>query len=191
MVCSMNLCRITDTDDAGYEPLMRLFMDSFPECERRPRGWFDRLVREEPRFHCMVCGMGDAMLCYWDLACEVDGVRRRPFVYVEYLAVREELRGGGMGSEVMREWLNGVGDVPVVLEVEPPVCALTRRRVRFYENLGFRLMPDYYVQPSYGVVPGLEMKLMVRAAGGQADVPIGEVIEVLHADVYGEVRSKK
>ena len=180
----MDLYRITAADDARYELLMHLFMDSFPECERRPRMWFDRLVEEEPRFHCLTLGDGDAMLCYWDLMCLCDGVERG-FVYVEYLAVREELRGRGIGTEVMRTFLESMGDVPVVLEVEPPVCRLTRSRVRFYERLGLRLMTDYYVQPSYGVVPGLEMRLMVSAPCGLGGLAVGDMARTLHSEVYG------
>ena len=186
----MNLYRITTTDDVRYEPLMRLFMDSFPENERRPREWFDRLVREEQRFHCLTYGDGDGMLCYWDLVCLCEGVERR-FAYVEYLAVREERRGGGIGTRVMREFLGSMADVPVVLEVELPVCQLTRRRVGFYEKLGLRLMPDFYVQPSYGVVPGLEMKLMVYAPCGMGGMTMGDMAGVLHKEVYGAVNLQK
>lgn len=176
--------RVLSVTDGAYSALMEVFVEAFPESERRPREWFDELVEREKRFHCMVYGNADAMLCYWELEGLVDGVKH-PFVYVEYLAVRRELRGKGIGREVMSDFLHSVGDVPVVLEVEPPVCGLTRERVRFYERLGFRLLSDFYMQPSYGVVPGVELKLMVRVAGWHADVPIGEMIEVLHADVYG------
>ena len=157
--------RVQSTNDAAYEPMMRVFMESFPESERRPREWFDRLVEGEQRFYCLAYGNGDAMLCYWRLMMERDGVLM-PFVYVEYLAVRKELRGGGVGTQVMGEFLRRMNDVPVVLEVELPVCGLTRKRVDFYERLGLKLMPDYYEQPSYGVVPGLEMKLMLYAPYG-------------------------
>jgi ribosomal protein S18 acetylase RimI-like enzyme len=104
---------------------------------------------------------------------------------VEYLAVKEKLRGDGIGTRVMREFLSRMADVPVVLEVELPVCQLTRRRVGFYERLGLRLMPDFYVQPSYGVVPGLEMKLMVFAPCGMGGMAIGDMARVMRKEVYG------
>ena len=130
------------------------------------------------------------MLCYLDLVWLCEGVERR-FAYVEYLAVREERRGGGIGTRVMREFLGSMADVPVVLEVELPVCQLTRRRVGFYEKLGLRLMPDFYVQPSYGVVPGLEMKLMVYAPCGMGGMTMGDMAGVLHKEVYGAVNLQK
>jgi ribosomal protein S18 acetylase RimI-like enzyme len=164
--------------------MMKVFMESFPESERRPREWFDRLVEGEPRFYCLTCGNGDAMLCYWMLMMERDGVHM-PFVYVEYLAVRKELRGCGVGTELMSEFLKRMNDVPVVLEVELPVCELAQKRVEFYERLGLKLMPDYYEQPSYGVVPGQELKLMLYAPYGLGGMSIGDIAQIIHHEVYG------
>jgi hypothetical protein len=47
------------------------------------------------------------------------------------------------------------------------------------------MMPDFYVQPSYGVVPGLEMKLMVFAPCGMGGMTIGDMARVMRKEVYG------
>ena len=186
----MEWYRIQRTDDAAYESLMKVFTESFPDSERRPREWFDRLVEGEPRFYCLAYGNADAILCYWRLMMEREGVLM-PFVYVEYLAVRKELRGGGIGTEVMSEFLKRMNDVPVVLEVELPVCELTRKRVEFYERLGLRLMPEYYEQPSYGVVPGQELKLMLYAPCGLGVVSMSDMGQIIHREVYGVVNCRE
>ncbi len=162
--------RITSCDDASFPKLIEVFEASFPENERRPLHWFKELVEAEPRFHCMA--YSDALLCYWHFGS---------FVYVEYLATNPSRRNGGMGTRLMQEFLASVG-VPVVLEVEPPESELTKRRVGFYERLGFRLLPDDYVQPSYGVVPGLPLRLMIQ---GEQNIPTSEIISTIHREVYG------
>ncbi len=166
--------RITSCDDTLFTPLVDVFVESFPENERRPLPWFKELVETEPRFHCKVVSKGSlcaALLCYW----QFDG-----FVYVEYLAVNPAIRSKGLGTLLMREFLDDIA-LPVVLEVEPPVSQLTERRVGFYQRLGFRLLPDNYVQPSYGVVPGLPLKLMLC---GETTVTTTEMIRTIHREVY-------
>ncbi len=169
------LCRrITSCDDTLFASLVDVFVESFPENERRPLSWFKELVETEPRFHCVVypeelrCA---ALLCYWHFD---------RFVYVEYLAVNPAIRSSGLGSRLMQEFLDNIA-LPVVLEVEPPVSPLTERRIGFYQRLGFRLLPDNYIQPSYGVVPGLPLRLMLC---GEISVTTTEMIRTIHREVY-------
>jgi len=175
----MEFHRIVNKYGEAYGPMMEVFVASFPECERRPLDWFDWLLENEPRFHCVVYGRGDALLCYWEL--ESAGA---PFAYVEYLAVNPKIRGKGVGTKVMNEFLKLMKGVPVLLEVELPVCQQTKRRVAFYERLGLTLIPDYYVQPSYGVMPGPEMKLMVSIREEEGIVTVADMADVVRKEVY-------
>lgn len=158
----------------------KVFMEAFPENERRPMEWLRRLLKEEPAMH--LCTYDDkAMLCYWQFAA---------FVYVEYLAVDKSLRGQGMGGRIIRQLAESV-DVPVVLEVEPPVDELTKRRVAFYQRHGFQLLPYPYEQPSYGVAPGMPLRLMLCVRDEKMRVPSAEeMAAVIYERVYG-VKSDK
>lgn len=153
----------------------RLFTEAFPESERRPIEWLCRLLKEEPAMHLVTEGES-AMLCYW---------RFPEFVYVEYLAVDKSLRSQGMGGRIISQLVESV-DVPVILEVEPPVDDLTRRRVAFYQRHGFRLLSIPYEQPSYGVAPGLPLRLMLCVRDATMHVPTAEdMAAVIHERVYG------
>lgn len=180
---NMRLQRITENSGVLYERAWGILYDSFPESERRQKSSFDKLLRHEKRFHCMCEENAEALLCYWDFTSESDC---SPFVYVEYLAVAKALRGKGIGGELMGDFLESTNH-HVVLEVEPPVCELTRKRVAFYESLGLRILPDYYMQPSYGVVPGVELKLMVYKPKEKesADILIEQIVRKIHEEVYG------
>ena len=159
----------------------KVFMEAFPENERRPMEWLRRLLKEEPAMH--LCTYDDkAMLCYWQFAT---------FVYVEYLAVDKSLRGQGMGGRIIRQLAESV-DVPVVLEVEPPVDELTKRRVAFYQRHGFQLLTYPYEQPSYGVVPGMPLRLMLCVRDEKMHVPSAEEMSAtIHERVYGGKRDKQ
>lgn len=186
--------RIKSIDDVYYSSFLKLFEESFPEAERRPVEWLGELVEHEPRFHCVVyVEQGDALskdvlalLCYWSLDTNHDGCAMctdSNFTYVEYLAVSPLLRGMGVGSDIMKRFVSQVNTI--ILEVEPPVCTLTQRRVAFYERLGFKLLPCDYWQPSYGVLPGVALRLMLHSGSCGGAVPsVDGMIESIHSCVY-------
>lgn len=53
----------------------------------------------------------------------------------------------------------------VVLEIEPPVDGLTRRRLGFYERNGFCANPYDYIHPSY-TMPLQPHRLVVMSCPG-------------------------
>lgn len=55
------------------------------------------------------------------------------FLYIEHFAVKEEYRNGGYGGMLL-DALLAEKKRPMVLEVELPEDALTRRRIGFYER---------------------------------------------------------
>ncbi|UUX34951.1 GNAT family N-acetyltransferase [Fundicoccus culcitae] len=71
------------------------------------------------------------------------------FVFLEHFAVDERFRGGGLGSKLLLEWLELDGQTkPVILEIEPPVNEIQKRRAAFYERNGFVLSNWSYEQPA-------------------------------------------
>lgn len=69
------------------------------------------------------------------------------FRFIEHIAVSPTLRGGGVGKRLVRRFL-AQSNLPVILEVEKPEDEQQRRRIGFYERLGFALEDYEYVQPS-------------------------------------------
>ena len=72
------------------------------------------------------------------------------FRFVEHFAVDPTMRGAGLGSKMMRRY-SGTDQRPILLEVELPDTMLARRRIGFYQRLGFNLESYDYVQPSLRV----------------------------------------
>lgn len=179
------IIRLTSTNNRLYEQFVNIFMHSFPEEERRPIDWMDNIIREELLFHCDLYVSEEdhnfvkAMLCYWDLSTE----NGDNFIYIEYLAVTPQDRNKGMGSKIMSTFLKSK-NYPVILEAELPTCPIAQRRITFYERLGFRQLPDRYMQPSYGVVPGVELRLMLFDNG--AEISTSEMVEKIKTKVYNK-----
>ncbi|MBD7970173.1 GNAT family N-acetyltransferase [Paenibacillus gallinarum] len=68
------------------------------------------------------------------------------FCFVEHIAVKPSIRGGGQGKQLMMDFIAQTNK-PVVLEVEPPDEEIKQRRIGFYERLGFHVNSYPYVQP--------------------------------------------
>lgn len=74
---------------------------------------------------------------------------------------------------------------PVVLEVEMPTEEMSKRRIGFYERLGFVLDHHVYFQPPYRKGEAfLEMRLMTH---GELDLEqsFERVKTIIHQNVYG------
>lgn len=78
-------------------------------------------------------------VCYWEF---------EEFLFVEHFAILKEMRNQGVGTGFFREFLNDISKL-VLLEVERPNDIISKRRICFYEEIGFYVNQYDYQQPSY------------------------------------------
>lgn len=85
----------------------------------------------------------------------------------------------------MDEFFSLVGDRPVILEAEPPELNETaRRRVAFYERLGYKLNPHEYYQPPYKL-GGKPLRLVIMSApNALSEEEFFRARTVLYRDAY-------
>ncbi len=81
------------------------------------------------------------------------------FVYIEHLAVDENLRNGAYGSRTV-ELIKSTYNKPVILESEHGFTDIQKRRLGFYERLGFKINDYDYIQPSYHGGEGVPLKIL-------------------------------
>lgn len=138
--CELSTKRIKRADDPLFLQAMSLYETSFPDVERRSVAQNEDLLCD-PRFSMLAfCVRGEfaAMAGVWD----VDGM-----LYIEHLCTVPRLRGQGIGAAVLQMLKDE--QKTVMLEIEPPVDELTRRRKTFYERCGFGYDPHIHEHPPY------------------------------------------
>lgn len=170
-------------DDILFDRVYAIMKASFPNIERRTYAGQKALLND-PRYRMLTEtdheGNVLAFLAAWEFPA---------FRFVEHIAVDPRTRGGGIGGRLMTAFLTQ-SEKPVVLEVEPPSNELQRRRVGFYERLGFLLNDYAYLQPPLQAgQPDFPLKLMSYPR--RLTVAEFETCrETLYKHVYGLSRSR-
>lgn len=177
----MDKIKFVDFGESGHleSDVEKLYYDSFPAEERRPWKNVLGLLSQEDSPYSVYVILRDnefaGFISWWNFG---------NFVYVEHFAVEMEMRGNGVGSKSLRQFVDAV-QMPVVLEVELPQRGeMARRRIAFYTRNGFTAHPHFdYIQPPYGAdFPPVPLMLMTTGNGGVLDLK--QMAHRLHTVVY-------
>ncbi|QRN86707.1 GNAT family N-acetyltransferase [Clostridia bacterium] len=125
-----------------FNIIWNLFLESFSKDERRTKKKQYALIKN-PLYHLDAYQENNetiAFLAYWNFG---------DFLYVEHLATEPKMRGKGIGRKIIKD-LTHKSNKLVVLEAEKPHDEMAKRRIHFYERLGFYVNDYEYYQPSYG-----------------------------------------
>lgn len=131
-----------NTTHRHYQFVENLLLSAFPPIERRDTSVQRLFADANPLFDCHVITQDShpiGLLNVWNL---------ERFVYVEHFAISDNHRNKGYGAMAMENFIHETS-LPVILEVEKPEDELSRRRIGFYQRIGFVLHPYPYVQPPY------------------------------------------
>jgi GNAT superfamily N-acetyltransferase len=116
-----------------------------------------------------------------------------PAIWLDYLAINQEVRGSGIGSLVFTELARyNHHDRGIFLEVEKPVSHQGSereeqlRRIRFYERLGARKLPISYELPTKE--GGFPMYLYYKPAGNRATIT-AEQIQLAISEIFSQIHS--
>ena len=137
----MLLERIVDTADRKFKQAWSIYEAAFPADERRDWNAQEGVMRNKNyAFFVADSAAGvQGLLAAWTF----DDV-----AFIEHFAVREDLRGKGIGTQILHQYLKHEKK-SVVLETERPTTAVAKRRIAFYKRLGFKLNQHDYLQPAY------------------------------------------
>lgn len=141
-------------EESDFSSFFSLMERSFPASERRDSEKAMTIFNTFPFYH--VIGHKNenevvAFLAYWNF---------NDYYFIDHLAVSHEYRGKKLGSCLVEYFLKDISGT-VVLEVEPPEDEITKKRILFYERLGFHLNHFPYTQPPMQMgQPSVELKIM-------------------------------
>lgn len=143
----MEPIRIRDTSHPYFPKAWEIYEQSFPLCEQRPLNEHIRAL-DNPAFHYNLLTDDDrlvGLLSWWEWEAS-DGTL---FRFGEHFAIAPEIRGGGYGSQALK-YLLGDGTRLVLLEIDPPVNDISRRREQFYMRNGLKTNYEYdHIHPSF------------------------------------------
>lgn len=129
----MKFVRINNTDNDMFAPAMELYGMSFPYNEQREPDSQARIM-SDPEYHFELIYDEDRFVG------EILSWENADFIYVEHFCMLPDVRGRGCGSRAL-ELLRARGKT-IILEIDPPVDDISRRRKGFYERNGF-IANDY------------------------------------------------
>lgn len=130
------------TNDADYSFFEELIQEAFPKQERRDTEKQRILTDTNSQFHCNIISdkkIPIGLITYWEF---------KDFLYIEHFAISPQHRNQGYGERILQR-LKAQINVPIVLEAEEPNDTLSKRRINFYQRLGFVLHEQPYLQPPY------------------------------------------
>ena len=173
----MRFISIRSTDTPHFRRAWSLYTSAFPPDERRTLAQQRMLLsRRSYRFRAVYeRSLFVGMFSAWHLD---------DLLLIEHLAVVESVQGTGLGSAIMKRII-AVARLPIVLEVERPHDALSRRRIAFYERLGFCLNRYAYTQPPYGKGKRAVPMYLMSSPKPLSQADFVAIREQLHTKVYG------
>lgn len=179
MICLKKL----SIKSAEHSVIRKIYEDSFPVNERREYDKILRLIGDNDAYMMEAVYDDDVvvgLISSWNL---------RGWRYVEHFAIDATQRGRGVGLRVLKLFIERSLS-PIVLEVEPPIDELSKRRVAFYNSVGFVLHDTHrYIQPPYGEgLDAVALKLMTYGASNE--INLDNITAMLHTQVYGVCTGK-
>ncbi len=137
----MNKINYSDINSRLANKVWELYTTSFPVEEQRPYLQHKKAMLDS-RFYPYVYTSDHSELLaicfYWDF---VD------FKYLEHFAVNPNYRNQGIGSKIIKAFSQE--EQPIILEIEPPIDAISKQRLRFYERCLFRQTNYTFQQLKY------------------------------------------
>jgi len=136
----MNNTNLKKFQRSDFDSFFKLMSEAFPIVEQRSYEDAKNLLYED-LYNIIVDKDEEDNIIAFIASWEFDD-----FNFVEHFAVDSKMRGSGMGTSMLKDYLNRCNNF-IFLEVELPQNDISIRRVKFYERLGFHLNNFEYFQP--------------------------------------------
>lgn len=187
--------RVPNSSSPLFAPCLAILADSIPADEQLPKQRLTKLLaRDDYRLYALRRDSDVTGLAILYLSSI------QAFALLDYMAVRADLRGQGIGSTLFREIVNVARRERrnadwLILEVDDDregteeVCQANRRRIEFYRRLGASLLANVpYRYPSANGV-AVPMRLMVYPLRPEARLSPQD-IRLAIADIFAEIHGR-
>ena len=136
----MNLERITSPLHPLYKQALELYQISFPFHEQREAFSQAAILHDDAYHFDLIYDAGTfvGLALYWE---SLD------YIYIEHFCILPEMRNKQYGQRVLS--LLKTRQKTLILEIDPPIDAISVRRKGFYERCGFVENPYPHIHPPY------------------------------------------
>ncbi len=135
----MNLEYITKTTHPMYHKALETYKISFPFHERREQLSQERILSDnEYHFGLIYDDVFVGLVLYWET---------NDFIYIEHLCILPEMRNKRYGQNVLS--ILQKKEKILILEIDPPLDDISKRRKGFYERCGFTENSFGHIHPPY------------------------------------------
>lgn len=136
----MNLERMTSTKHPMYRRARELYQISFPAHEQREASSQEKILGETEYHFGLLYDNTEfvGLALYWET---------ESFIYIEHLCILPEMRNRQYGKKALSLLMEK--QKTLILEIDPPIDDISKRRQGFYERCGFAMNPFPHVHPPY------------------------------------------
>ncbi|MFA7084286.1 MAG: GNAT family N-acetyltransferase [Arcobacteraceae bacterium] len=124
----MNFYTIDSIKHPYFKEAWHLYESAFPKNEKRTLYEQEQTLQKKEYSFLALYEQKSfiGILGFWNI---------QEYIFIEHFAINPNLRGQNYGSKILTDFLHPLENI--FLEIEPPLCLTTQRRLNFYENLGF------------------------------------------------------
>ncbi|MBU3957806.1 MAG: GNAT family N-acetyltransferase [Nanoarchaeota archaeon] len=178
----MEFRKVINPDSHEFKDIYKIYSSSFPPDERRSFKKEASLLNNRlyQLFAIFDKKQLIGFLAIWDIS---------NFIFIENFAIKENLRNEGFGTDALEEFV-AKNSKKIVLEIEKPETSdAAKRRIRFYERLGFKLNRYDYLQPPYDKGKNAVPMFLMSHPNEIEKSEFPRIREQLHKIVYGLEKS--
>ena len=136
----LEIVRITDMYSDGFIKLNKLYDSSFPLYEKRTYQGRCAILSDR-NFHSLYFSDNGDFIGFincWSI---------NNTFYIEHIAIEPGVRGQGYGQKILTLFCQQYKKV--ILEIDPLIDDISRRRLRFYQHCHFKVNDYLHSHPSY------------------------------------------
>ncbi len=136
----MILKRITLTSHPMYHEALKLYQISFPVHEQREALSQEKILSDS-EYHFNLIYDEDVfvgLILYWE---------NEKVIYIEHFCILPEKRNKQYGQKSLALLMEQ--HKTLLLEIDPPIDTISKRRKGFYERCGFVENPYFHIHPPY------------------------------------------
>lgn len=165
--------QLNSFDINAFDTFYPLLKTSFPEEELIPTNHHKKMFSRSNFF-------GRE---YQNFSGFIIGYQFNDYLFLELFMVQSHLRNQGIGQNFLKEIIKEA-KTPIILEVEHPLDDLSKRRINFYQRLGFHLNICDYKMPIFDEKHGGVPLYLMSYPNKLTPKEITEYFHKIYKDVY-------